>query len=144
MKEQQNLIDSLNNVINNRLTSIESTLQQCCGASQYRMANPDEENSGNASYQNIELSNLQAVVLEQNVPNPFAEQTFISYFVPTEANSAKMIFYDALGRIVKEVAVEKGHGVISVFASNLSTGTYSYTLIADGSAVETKRMVKSR
>jgi hypothetical protein len=143
VKEQQHVIDSLNNVINNRLTAIESTLQQCCGASQYRMANPDEENSGNASYQNVELSNLQAVVLEQNVPNPFAENTSISYFVPTEAHSARMIFYDALGRIVKEVDVEKGHGVISVFASNLSAGTYSYTLLVDGNAIETKKMLKS-
>lgn len=146
MNEQQAIIDSLNNVINNRLIAIESTLQGCCGSSQRRMANPDSENNveDNTSYQNVELSNLQAVVLEQNVPNPFAEQTSISYFVPTEANSAKMIFYDALGRVVKEVDVEKGHGVISVFASNLSKGTYSYTLLVDGNAIETKRMVKSR
>ncbi|MBL7925816.1 MAG: secretion protein Por, partial [Bacteroidia bacterium] len=37
---------------------------------------------------------------------------------------------------------EKGPGSILIYGSQLSTGIYTYTLIADGKPVETKRMVK--
>ena len=37
---------------------------------------------------------------------------------------------------------EKGAGQLNVFAEDLSSGNYSYTLIADGKVVETKTMVK--
>ncbi len=92
----------------------------------------------------IELSSLQVIALDQNVPNPFAEQTSIGYFIPEEAGAAKIMFFDLTGRILKTVEVQKGYGIMTVFAPSLSTGTYSYSLLIDGKAVETKKMVKHR
>jgi hypothetical protein len=92
----------------------------------------------------VELGSLQVVVLDQNVPNPFAEQTTISYFIPETARAAKIIFFDLSGKTLKSVDVEKGSGLITVFAPSLSSGTYSYSLIVDGQTVETKKMVKMR
>ena len=37
---------------------------------------------------------------------------------------------------------ERGLGNLTVFGSDLSTGVYTYTLVADGQIVATKRMMK--
>jgi hypothetical protein len=36
---------------------------------------------------------------------------------------------------------EKGKGQLNVFAADLSSGVYTYSLIADGKLIETKKMV---
>lgn len=83
------------------------------------------------------------VVLNQNVPNPFAEQTSISFQIPDDVKYAQMIFTDNLGKIIKTMDIEqRGKGVITVFADDLSTGVYTYTLIIDGKAIDSKRMIK--
>lgn len=46
---------------------------------------------------------------------------------------AKIMFYDNNGRVLKSVPViERGASSLLVYASNLSSGTYIYSLIADG------------
>ena len=147
VKEQQTEIDSLKEVINTRLTQLEERLNGCCGTG---MAGKREETPKSpegdltAVRQTVELSNMQAIVLEQNVPNPFAEQTSISYFVPGNYQTAQLVFTDMLGNTIKTTDVKTGYGVMTVFASNLSSGQYSYSLVIDGKVAETKRMVKGR
>ena len=52
------------------------------------------------------------------------------------------MFYDNLGRILQSVTInQRGAGQLNVFAGNLSTGIYSYSLIADGKVIDTKKMV---
>lgn len=87
----------------------------------------------------VELSSTQVIVLEQNVPNPFAEQTSISNYIPEGYRSAQMIFTDMHGHVIKTAEVNSGYGTVTMFASNLSTGQYSYTLVVDGKTVETKK-----
>jgi hypothetical protein len=104
--------------------------------------NSDEE-QGNKSSIDVELQNVNAIVLNQNVPNPFAEQTTISYFITDDVGKAQIFFYDSKGTILKIVDIkEKGAGQLNVFADDLSSGSYRYTLIADGNVIETKTMVK--
>ena len=82
-------------------------------------------------------------MLEQNVPNPFADNTTINYFIPDNVKEAKIIFFDNTGRLIKEVVIEgNGQGVLNVFAPDLSNGTYSYSIIDDDKVIDTKRMVK--
>ena len=91
----------------------------------------------------MQLTNAKAIILNQNVPNPFAEQTSISYFITDDVKKAQIFFYDNKGTILKIVDInEKGEGQLNVFAADLSSGNYSYTLIADGKVVQTKTMVK--
>lgn len=48
-----------------------------------------------------------------------------------------------MGKLIKTVDIrERGLGSITVFGSDLSSGTYMYTLVADGVNVATKKMVK--
>ena len=85
----------------------------------------------------------RAIILNQNVPNPFAEQTTIRYFIPDEVNRAQIFFYDNNGDILKVVDLNvKGAGQLNVFAADLGSGMYTYSLIADGKVIETKKMIK--
>ena len=36
---------------------------------------------------------------------------------------------------------EKGEGTVTVHAGNLRNGTYTYSLVADGRVVESKKMI---
>ena len=89
------------------------------------------------------LSNRTAIVLDQNVPNPFAEQTTIRFSIPESVKKAQLHFYDAQGKFLQSVDVtERGMGSLTVFGSDLSSGIYTYTLVADGVVVATKKMMK--
>ncbi len=99
---------------------------------------------GNSSSIDVELRNSKSIILQQNVPNPFAEQCTIAYFITEEVKKAQIFFYDSKGMILKIVDInEKGAGQINVFAADLSSGNYTYTLIADERVIATKKMVKT-
>ena len=101
------------------------------------------EEKGNNSSIDVELKNAKSIILNVAVPNPFAEQTVITYFITDDVHKAQILFYDNTGNILKKVDVnEKGAGQINVYANDLSSGVYSYSLIADGKLIETKKMVK--
>jgi len=91
------------------------------------------------------LSDKDIVVLNQNQPNPFAEQTIINYNIPQDAGVAQLLFYDATGRQIKTIDITtKGAGQLNVFANDLTNGVYSYTLIIDGKIIDTKKMIKQQ
>lgn len=144
IKELDNQVqqkDSIIQSLDSRLTQLEQLITQCCNAAQNRVNN----NSQNEAIAMLEvtLSSKNVVVLNQNVPNPFAEQTSISFQIPEDVKYAQMIFTDNLGKIIKTMDVEqRGKGVITVFADDLSTGIYTYTLVIDGKAIDSKRMIK--
>jgi hypothetical protein len=83
------------------------------------------------------------VVLDQNVPNPFAESTVIGYNLPSDFTKAQIIFTNSEGHVIKAVDItEKGKGSLNVFANDLTHGVYTYSLIVDGQNLETKKMIK--
>lgn len=91
------------------------------------------------------MDNSESIVLNDAVPNPFAEQTTITFNLPESVVKAQMLFYDAQGRLIKAVDLEsRGAGQLNVFADDLSNGIYSYALVADGQLIDTKQMVKSK
>ncbi len=92
---------------------------------------------------NVQLSNANVVVLNQNQPNPFAEQTVITYNIPSTANAAQILFYDINGKQIQSVTITTfGAGQLNVYANDLTSGMYSYTLIVDGKVIDTKKMIK--
>ena len=99
--------------------------------------------SGPVTGSTLELSDKDAVALHQNMPNPFTKQTIISYRVPVNANSAQLVFYDAGGRLITTHNItERGSGILTVSASDLSSGVYSYTLVVNGKMEGTKQLIK--
>ncbi|MBI2259846.1 MAG: T9SS type A sorting domain-containing protein, partial [Flavobacteriia bacterium] len=84
-----------------------------------------------------------AIILSQNVPNPFAEMTTIKYNIPISIKEAQIHFYTSSGLIINSVQIsQRGNGELKVFAEDLSSGLYTYSLVADGKVVATKKMVK--
>lgn len=131
--------DSLISAMQQQLASLAGNLDQCCSNNQ---AARTASNSAETK-RDVELSDKDVVVLNQNVPNPFAESTYITYNIPDSFKFAQIIFSTTDGKIIKAVDVkETGRGRINVFASDLSSGLYTYSLIIDGRVIDTKKMVK--
>jgi|JI7StandDraft_1071085.scaffolds.fasta_scaffold14901_4 hypothetical protein len=91
----------------------------------------------------VNLTDKNIVVLDQNVPNPFAESTVISYNVPENFTKAQIQFTNQEGKIIKAVDIlSAGPGSMSIFANDLSNGVYTYSLVVDGNVIATKKMIK--
>lgn len=81
--------------------------------------------------------------LEQNYPNPFNPKTNINYNI-TEAGNVKLIVYDALGRVVKELVNNfqtAGNYEITFDASILASGIYFYSIAVNGKRDVKKMML---
>jgi hypothetical protein len=134
--------------LNNRLTQLENCLSGilpflCQLSHQAVQANTPAAQEEIRKTLEVKLSNKDVIVLDQNVPNPFAEQTVINFSIPESVKKAQILFHDGMGKLLQAVDIQqRGLGSITVFGSDLSAGTYTYTLVADGINVATKRMVK--
>lgn len=81
-------------------------------------------------------------VLNQNYPNPFNPVTKISFSIP-RASFVSLKIYDMAGKMIATLLSENklaGNYTADFNAANLSSGTYFYTLQADG-FLETKKML---
>lgn len=140
VQEQQQTIDSLRNTQNailQQLAALAAQINSCCSTTTSRNGNT------NINQLDVELSDKDAIVLNQNVPNPFAEQTIITYNVPTNVVKAQLLFYNAEGKLIQTVDITtRGKGKINVFANDLSSGLYHYTLVVDGKVADSKKMIR--
>lgn len=144
-KEQQSELDTKDSLIDNLQSEI-NYIKECllnariCEEGNRTInQNPTTE----TNQKSIELINTNSIILDQNLPNPFAEHTIINYNIPDDVMEAKLMFYDFNGRIIKELVIEeRGESKLTVYGTNLKTGVYTYSLIADGELIATKKMVK--
>ena len=130
--------------LDSTVTALQAQVAKCCPSSTTQRT--EQNNSGDGNNEttiNIQLANNS--VLYQNEPNPTSSNTTIRYFIPENAQGAYIVFYDFYGREIKKVEVkETGSGKIEADTQNLSEGVYSYSLIVNGKAVDTKKMVKMK
>jgi hypothetical protein len=135
-QEQQTAIDSLKE----QVKQLAEMVSNCCTA-----ASTGITDSTATARMGVTLDNTSAIILDQNVPNPFAEETQINFIIPDDVQNAKIIFYEKTGRVMKIAVIkERGKGSMTVFAENLSSGIYSYSLVADGRVIDTKKMVRQK
>jgi len=94
---------------------------------------------------NVEKPNTGAVmVVNQNYPNPFSNETNVMVYL-TNPGDIKIEVRNAMGALVKTQThsnLYKGNHELTISANGLSTGVYTYTLIAGGSSVSKTMMVK--
>jgi hypothetical protein len=91
--------------------------------------------------QDIELGN-DAIALSQNFPNPFDESTVVNYFIPEDVADAQIRFTDVLGNVIKTVSIQnRGEGSLNISTPNLRKGVYTYSIIADGRVIESRKMI---
>lgn len=86
-----------------------------------------------------------AVVLFQNLPNPFINQTIIRFYVRENIQQAQLNLYDSSGKLVVEFSLtEKGNGEVKVLKPALPFGIYSYVLLIEGVNVASRTMEKQQ
>lgn len=118
MKEQQATIDKLTE----RIETLEGN------------------NSSNEKSATIDETTLAS--LDQNIPNPFSDNTSIEMYLPNTVTKAILYIYNMQGEQIKQIVVnEKGNTSVTIEGHTLKAGMFLYTLIADGNEVDTKRMI---
>lgn len=127
IKEQQNEIDELTNELKQvRMVSTEFVVNS----------------SNKQSDQNSLLNEKLESKLYSNIPNPFKEQTTISYFISENASTASIHIYNLQGKQIKQINIEeKGNSSVVINGYELTPGMYMYTLIVDGKEIDTKKMI---
>lgn len=128
MQEQQQTIHDLQQT-NDQLQQQMNELKQMILAS---------SNSSEAT------SNTNAAWLLQNAPNPFNQNTTIQCYVQASIKQPRLLVYNAGGQLMKSFSLSKGMNSVTINAGSLSSGQYSYTLLADGKKVDTKSMVLTK
>ncbi len=82
--------------------------------------------------------------LKQNYPNPFNPTTTIEFDLPKAGNVSLKIFDIAGREVAREInglSLMTGNYKIHFDGSSLSSGVYFYSLIVNGNAVSTKKML---
>jgi len=89
-----------------------------------------------------QLNQTETIMLEQNIPNPFTNETVIKYTLPQEVNTAYMAVYDLSGKqVTRFVLNPRGSAALTITSEKLAAGMYIYSIIADGVILDSKRMV---
>ncbi|MBL7932538.1 MAG: tail fiber domain-containing protein [Bacteroidia bacterium] len=128
-QEQQDLLEAQQQQIN----EMKEQLKALTGT-------PSTSKAENLS---VTLGDKKAIVLNQNVPNPFAETTVITYDIPTDFTKAEIVFSTGDGIVMKSVSItKKGPGSLTVYANDLTHGSYIYSLVVDGRSIDSKRLIK--
>ena len=89
-----------------------------------------------------EIANLNGINLNQNIPNPASNVTTFSFDL-SQSRSVQFEIRDLSGRVItrlEEGTLGAGAHTVTYDVSALSSGLYTYTLIADGVSI-TKKMI---
>ena len=123
IKEQQNEIDELKQA---KSIQARSTISDA-----------DEQSDVNSL-----LDEKLKAKLYSNIPNPFKEQTTISFFISETSSRASIHIYNLQGKQIKQLNIEsRGNDSVTINGYELTPGMYMYSLIVDGQEVDTKKMI---
>jgi hypothetical protein len=91
----------------------------------------------NNSQNNLEDSEFS---MEQNVPNPFDNQTTINYTLPKNTKASLTVF-DMTGKLIKDFILLSQKGQVLIQASDIGKGMFLYSLVSNNREVITKKMI---
>jgi hypothetical protein len=132
MQEQQAIIDKQQQQINQQQQHIEQ-LEQLV------------ERVIGSNTSSVNTSSISSAALLQNVPNPYKNNTTISYYLPAKIASAQIIVTDNSGKVLKQINISgQGKGSVNIDAATLAAGTYNYSLWIGGKLIDTKQMVLTK
>lgn len=87
------------------------------------------------------LENTGGAFMEQNIPNPFADQTTIRYQLPNSTNTAAIIVCDLNGLLIKSYPINSNQSELTIKASDVGRGLFIYCLVQNGQQLLTKKMI---
>jgi|GEM_PF-1088381 len=115
-----------------RLNAFDTDLQSCCF----------EHNDAMGTSGVNQQSTIDNPRLEQNIPNPFRENTTIKYYLPSDSRIATITINDLNGVQLKQFDLQgKGFGQVLISGGSFAAGTYVYTLTVNGKQVDSKKMM---
>ena len=80
--------------------------------------------------------------LSQNSPNPFKTNTQIQYSLPAKYNNAKLVVYNATGRLIRAITLTgNGMQTFNLNGADLAAGIYYYNLVVDGTSLNAKKCI---
>lgn len=90
----------------------------------------------------LDEASSTGAVLFQNNPNPFTMDTEIVISLPEQVQQATLIVYNMEGKQLKVMPIlDRGKTGAKIQGQELKAGMYIYSLIADGTIIDTKRMI---
>ena len=83
---------------------------------------------------------INGAYLLQNSPNPVNGSSTIRCYVPASVKQAQLLVYNMNGRLIRSFPLSNGMNDVAITVGSLSSGQYTYTLLADGKKVDTKSL----
>ena len=74
-------------------------------------------------------------------PNPSNATVSLSYIMKGGTQKGKILVYNMLGSVVKEIELTDQQAVLTIPTSQLNSGLYFYTFMADEKIVSTKKLI---
>ncbi len=135
---------SLENKLNNNSKLLEEKLNEmnrgianlnaCC-----EMSKLGKTTSNDKTISTIVLNN--SARLDQNKPNPFANETYIDYYIPSGSDASKIEILDQLGKKVMIFNITNfGEGRLIVKNNGLAQGIYTYQLVSGNKVISNYKM----
>jgi hypothetical protein len=97
-----------------------------------------EINSLTGSERNLSISKSNSASI---YPNPASGIAHVEYMLALNIREAKIIIYNILGNVVKEIELSKTSNKVEISVQNVNPGVYFYSLELDGVKQSTKRLV---
>ena len=80
--------------------------------------------------------------LGQNVPNPFNGETRIAYSIPEGSKNARIDIFNLNGQLITSKTIDHvGQGELTLDASTVSNGQFTYSLLVDNKLIGSKKMI---
>jgi hypothetical protein len=131
------------NTIYSQITSLTSQLNQCCAKT-----TTTATTSSDQIPKGTDLKSTQSIIqsdvasLAQNTPNPFSQNTTIGYYLPSNVVNAVIYIYNLQGAQLNSITIfDRGNGSIIISGNSFTAGMYIYSLITDGTLIDTKKMI---
>ncbi len=113
---------------------VKNALINCTNKDSYKMLTGCAIGINEANSEYIEL---------RAYPNPFNDYTMIAYDLSalSKINKAEVRIVDAVGKVVKSIAVNDRNNTIKVDKGELKSGVYFYSLLVDGKSSKTNKLI---
>lgn len=131
LQSQIELLNDSYTQLQNEHNQLSQTISDCCSSGEASFK--DDGQSENQKSTNSSLT---------VIPNPFRNQTVVSYTMDRPFTSGQLLVLDSSGKIVYQIPVLENHGSVVITSNDLAVGTYYCTLSADGKPVGSTRIVK--
>lgn len=112
----------------------------------YDISNPNDSTGITIRYNStvgIDEMNKIGGAISNAFPNPANMSISVKYDINEFSTRGTIVFYDMLGKAVKEVALNDKKGTAKINVDDLNAGIYFYTFMVDGKAISTKKLVIS-